>query len=69
MKDLGYQVKSFSDPLAALEEFRADPSLFDMVITDLTMPRMTGLDLAEKNDRGTQRHPRFAFIGIFRQGR
>lgn len=32
----------------ALEAFEADPQAFDLVITDLTMPRMTGDVLARR---------------------
>ncbi len=42
----GYQVRSETDPLVALEAFRQHPDQFDLVITDLTMPRMNGADLA-----------------------
>jgi len=31
-----------------LEVFRSNPDLFDMLITDYTMPHMTGVDLAEE---------------------
>ncbi len=44
--DLGYQISEFSDAREALELFRRDPHAFDLIITDLTMPRMTGVDLA-----------------------
>ncbi|HEV8358268.1 MAG TPA: PAS domain S-box protein [Gemmatimonadales bacterium] len=44
---LHYQVTEETDPLAALERFRSDPAGFDLIITDFTMPRMTGLDFAE----------------------
>jgi PAS domain S-box-containing protein len=43
---LGYVVTESSDPVAAVERFRADPQAFDLVLTDLTMPRMTGIDVA-----------------------
>jgi len=43
---LGYVVTTSSDPVAAVEQFRADPGGFDLVLTDLTMPRMTGIDVA-----------------------
>ena len=43
---LGYVVTTSSDPVAAVEQFRADPGAFDLVLTDLTMPRMTGIDVA-----------------------
>ena len=34
--------------LEALEAFRADPDRFDILVTDLTMPSMTGICLARK---------------------
>ena len=46
LERLGYQVKSTTKPLEALEWFRADPDQFDVIITDMTMPRMTGDKLA-----------------------
>ena len=42
LERLGYQVKSTTKPLEALEWFKADPDQFDVIITDMTMPRMTG---------------------------
>jgi len=42
LERLGYQVKSTTKPVEALEWFRADPDQFDVVITDMTMPLMTG---------------------------
>ena len=45
---LGYRVTTQTNSLEALELFRANPEEFDLVITDMTMPRMTGLVLAEK---------------------
>ncbi len=45
---LGYSVKTVSDPHGALALFRAAPGDFDLVITDLTMPGMTGIALFEK---------------------
>ncbi len=43
---LGYAPVTFADAEEALGRFRHDPTDFDLVITDLTMPHMTGLDLA-----------------------
>jgi len=45
---LGYQVVSRYSSIDALEAFRAQPGKFDIVITDQTMPRMTGLQLARE---------------------
>jgi CheY-like chemotaxis protein len=36
-----------ADPALALDRFRSDAAAFDAVITDQTMPGMTGLDLAK----------------------
>ena len=45
---LGYKVKGTTLPLEALEMVKADPATFDLVITDMTMPRMSGEELAGK---------------------
>ncbi|MDJ0836428.1 MAG: PAS domain S-box protein [Acidobacteriota bacterium] len=42
----GYQVCTYADSEQALERFMRNPGHFDLVITDQTMPRLTGLDLA-----------------------
>ena len=43
---LGYEVVSATRSLEALEVFRREPQYFDLVITDQTMPDMTGEQLA-----------------------
>jgi CheY-like chemotaxis protein len=48
LSQLGYTVDATKDSLEALETFRAQPALFDAVITDQTMPRMTGETLARE---------------------
>jgi len=45
---LGYEITAKTDSVKALEVFKQSPDFFDLVITDQTMPNMTGLDLAEK---------------------
>ena len=45
---LGYAVTSRTSSREALALLKEDPSLFDLVITDQTMPEMTGVDLARK---------------------
>jgi CheY-like chemotaxis protein len=42
----GHTVTSVSSPLEAVEAFRATPLDFDVVMTDLSMPGMSGIDLA-----------------------
>jgi PAS domain S-box-containing protein len=48
LKSMGYQVSGFTDPESALREFRKRPGDFDLVVTDVSMPRMSGLDLARE---------------------
>jgi CheY-like chemotaxis protein len=48
MERLGYRVVSRTSPLEALELFRAKPDHFDLVVTDQTMPGMTGDALAKE---------------------
>ena len=47
LQDLGYRVTAFTSGPRAWEEFQAQPQAFDLLITDLTMPLLNGLDLAE----------------------
>ena len=47
LERLGYEVEVRTSSIDALETFRAAPERFDVVITDQTMPHMTGLELAE----------------------
>jgi CheY-like chemotaxis protein len=44
----GYDVNTFNNGGSALKEFRENQEKYDLIITDMTMPHMTGLELAEK---------------------
>jgi signal transduction histidine kinase/ActR/RegA family two-component response regulator len=48
LERLGYQVQPVTDSREALEVFRAQPDSFDLVITDQTMPHLTGGELAKE---------------------
>ena len=48
LERLGYEVVIQTSSLATLDTFLRDPNRFDAVITDQTMPGMTGIELAEK---------------------
>jgi PAS domain S-box-containing protein len=48
LERLGYQVTARTSSIETLEAFRAAPDKFDLVITDTTMPNMTGIELARK---------------------
>jgi len=44
----GYQISAFDNGVPALETFTHTPDRFDLIITDMTMPRLTGDRLARK---------------------
>jgi len=48
LKNLGYKVTARTSSIEALEAFRNKSDTFDLVITDMTMPNMTGRDLAKE---------------------
>jgi len=48
LEGLGYEVVLKSDGVEALSAFREESAQFDLVITDQTMPYMTGTDLARE---------------------
>jgi PAS domain S-box-containing protein len=48
LETFGYRVTTARDPADALARFRAAPGEFDLVITDMTMPGMTGDRLAQE---------------------
>ena len=43
--DRGYHVTAFTDPLAALAACKLKPQDMDILVTDQTMPNLTGLEL------------------------
>jgi len=45
---LGYSVTVKTNSLEALNTFKNEPDAFDLVITDQTMPGMTGMDLSRR---------------------
>ena len=48
LERLGYTVDTRTSSIEALKLFEADPNRFDLVITDVVMPNMTGDKLAVK---------------------
>ena len=45
LESAGFEVVVHTSSLQALEQFRVDPKRYDLLITDNTMPHMTGLQL------------------------
>jgi len=48
LESLGYQVTAMSSGIEAFQRFMAGPDDFDLVITDMTMPQMTGAEMVQK---------------------
>jgi two-component system cell cycle sensor histidine kinase/response regulator CckA len=48
LEQSGYKLTGVSSATAALQEFQQRPEAFDAVITDLSMPEMSGLKLARE---------------------
>lgn len=48
LAEMGYQVTTMTDSTAALKLFTADVDQFDLVITDQTMPELSGKELIQK---------------------
>jgi CheY-like chemotaxis protein len=48
LERLGYRASVFTDASEALEEFTRAPWNFDALLTDLTMPRLNGVELARR---------------------
>ncbi|THB76860.1 MAG: sigma-54-dependent Fis family transcriptional regulator [Desulfobulbaceae bacterium] len=44
--DLGYQIEAFTDPVKAVKSF--EPDRYSMVITDIKMPGMNGIEVLQK---------------------
>ncbi|MBI4829913.1 MAG: PAS domain S-box protein [Nitrospinae bacterium] len=62
---LGYSFTGFTAPLDALEAFRARPEGFDLVITDESMPKMSGLTLTTELSRLRPGIPIIILTGYF----
>lgn len=57
LEGMGYTVQSASDGVEAIDLFTKTPDDFDCVITDLTMPRMGGGELAREIRAIKKTHP------------
>ena len=48
LESLNYKVNPFISSRLALEEFKINTNKYDIILTDLTMPELTGLNLIQK---------------------
>jgi DNA-binding NtrC family response regulator len=47
LEHCGFKVDVFSSPVKAFAEFEDDPSAYSLILIDIRMPEMTGLELAK----------------------
>jgi DNA-binding response OmpR family regulator len=45
LEENGFKVNSFTNPLLALENFKGEAEIYDMIILDIKMPKMDGFEL------------------------
>jgi DNA-binding response OmpR family regulator len=45
LEENGFKVDSFTDPLLALENFKGEADMYDMLVFDIQMPNMNGFEL------------------------
>jgi CheY-like chemotaxis protein len=64
LSTLGYRVTTQSDPRKALELFRENPNGFDLIITDMIMPGLTGDALAREVTKHRPEIPIIACTGF-----
>ncbi len=48
LSKMGYKVTLFTSSIEAVKSFRYNPHAYDLVFTDMTMPEMTGAELARE---------------------
>ena len=48
LEKTGYKVGAFSDPVEALEHSKIAPAAYDLLLTDIRMPKMSGFELAKQ---------------------
>ncbi len=63
LQGLGYRVTFFTDSTSALQDFSDHRDDYDLVVTDMTMPGLTGKDLATLNVVKT---PRYSHYHVYR---
>ena len=66
LKGLGYRVSGFTDPADALRAFQSNPDEYNAIVTDLTMPGMSGFDLVREVRQRRADIPVVVTSGYFR---
>lgn len=64
LPSLGYEVTTFNSAVMALENFKARPDYYDIIITDLNMPEMTGVSLCKNIRQIKSNIPTILITGV-----
>ena len=64
LEHLGYKVEGKTSAIEALDTFRANPDSFDLIMTDKTMPNLTGFDLGKECKKIRPEIPIILFTGF-----
>jgi PAS domain S-box-containing protein len=64
LKKMGYHVVTRTNSIEALEAFNTEPNRFDLVISDQTMPHLTGIQLAKEIRKRRADIPIILFSGF-----
>lgn len=63
LRSLGYQVSGWTSSVEALKHFQENPEGYDLVLTDLTMPQMTGTEMSAQIKKIRPEVPIILFTG------
>jgi two-component system, OmpR family, response regulator ChvI len=64
LEEAGFQVDAYNDSSLALSEYK--PSMYDLLLLDVKMPKMNGFELYEKiKGSKTDQKPKVCFITAF----
>jgi DNA-binding response OmpR family regulator len=63
LNEKGYDVTSASDGLKGLKLFKEDPNGFDLIITDIVMPKLSGMSLISIIKKKSPNTPIIAITG------
>jgi two-component system cell cycle sensor histidine kinase/response regulator CckA len=59
----GYSVSTYNNPKEALREFEGNPNKYSLLLTDMSMPELSGLDLARVISKITPDLPIIIYTG------
>jgi CheY-like chemotaxis protein len=66
LQDNGFIVEAYNNPFEALQKFRESPEeTYDIVLIDMNMPGMNGLELYENIQKSEKKVPKILFVTAY----